>query len=82
MQGAAMVEQPESNMALLTHNELLSMPQTAALMRWIDSHDRPEATVYSTDDGTLTVCSALSDGTLIWEVIPNSLQAARDLLGY
>lgn len=58
--------------------------RTEDLIRWIDTHDRPRPTVINTD-GTLTVTSIESrDGVAheVQNVIPATLQAARDLLGY
>lgn len=69
----------------LTHNEMLAQPAIAHLMRWIDTHDRPEPTVDNMD-GTLTVASVCTDArgvvTIEHDLIPATMQAARDLLGY
>jgi hypothetical protein len=58
---------------------------TSNLIRWIDSHDRPEPTI-DNGDGTLTVFSEAitANGTLLIErdVISATMSAARDLLGY
>jgi hypothetical protein len=55
------------------------------LIAWIDSHDRPEATV-NNGDGTLTVASVCVDAagviTIAHDIIPATLEAARELLGY
>lgn len=72
-------------MAILTYNEVLEMPGLSNLMRWIDSHDRPAATLYDTDTGLLTVASIECRAGVAHEVadvIPATIQAARDLLGY
>ncbi|GJH22479.1 hypothetical protein CBA19CS22_38075 [Caballeronia novacaledonica] len=56
----------------------------ANLIAWIDSHDRPEATI-DNGDGTLTVstvCVANGASFIERDVIPATLAAARDLLGY
>jgi hypothetical protein len=61
----------------------------ANLIAWIDSHDRPESTV-DNGNGTLTVYSVELTWTLAGErdveivsnVIPATMAAARDLLGY
>lgn len=58
---------------------------TANLVNWIDSHDRPLPTTINSD-GTLTVFSvevnAEGKAKVISDVIPATLKAARDLLGY
>lgn len=58
---------------------------TETLIRWIDSHDRPEPTI-DNGDRTLTVASVLvtSCGVIHIErqVIPATTEAARHLLGY
>ena len=57
---------------------------TAALIRWIDSHNLPEPT-RDNGDGTLTVaCVATKDGVAFIEreKIPATRKAARDWLGY
>lgn len=72
-------------MALLTHNEMLHMPQIAALMRWIDSHDRPKPTCYNTETHLLHVYSvAVGNGwtDVYHDEINPTLQAARDVLEY
>ncbi len=54
------------------------------LMSWIDRHDRPEPTV-DNGDGTLTVASVYClDGVahVQRDVIPATMPAARELLGY
>lgn len=71
----------------LTHNDLLAdQPKIAALMRWIDSHDRPALTRFAVETGMLIVSSIELDGVggsrEIQETIPATLAAARDLLGY
>lgn len=70
----------------LTHNEMLSQPKVANLMRWIDSHDRPAMTLFDTASGELIVSSVSLDGIggsfEVQERIPATLAAARDLLGY
>lgn len=69
----------------LTHNEMLSQPKVANLMRWIDSHDRPSLTRFDVDTGMLIVSSIEIRGgiaTEVQETIPATLGAARDLLGY
>ena len=56
-----------------------------SLIAWIDGHDRPEPTV-DNGDGTLTVATTCvaGDGAVFIErdVIPATMSAARDLLGY
>jgi hypothetical protein len=62
---------------------------TKNLISWIDTHDRPSPTV-DNGDGTLTVHSVVAArdafgamyGEVIAEVIPATMSAARDLLGY
>jgi hypothetical protein len=57
---------------------------TANLIRFIDSHDRPSPTV-DNGDGTVTVSSIeCRDGVAseVRDVIPATMAAARDLLGY
>lgn len=57
---------------------------TSALIRFIDSHDRPTPTI-DNGDGTLTVSSIeCRDGIAgeVRDVIPATMSAARDLLGY
>ena len=59
---------------------------TAELARWIDSHYPPEPTEVNSD-GTLTVYVSYVDcntrcSWVAAEVIPATLAAARDLLGY
>ncbi|MGY6156651.1 hypothetical protein [Paraburkholderia graminis] len=57
---------------------------TANLVNWIDSHDRPLPTTINSD-GTLTVFSVeVTDGraNVVSDVIPANLKAARELLGY
>jgi hypothetical protein len=59
---------------------------TRRLMKWIDSHEpRPEPTI-DNKDGTLTVSTACvyPGGAIrtVTDVIPATMQAARDLLGY
>jgi hypothetical protein len=58
---------------------------TSRLITWIDSHDRPEPTI-DNGDGTVIVASEaiLAGGQLVVEreVIPATMSAARDLLGY
>ncbi|MEM5429377.1 hypothetical protein [Cupriavidus oxalaticus] len=71
--------------ATLTHNEMLSQPKVASLMRWIDSHDRPALTRFVVETGMLIVSSIeIVNGvaTEVAETIPATLAAARDLLGY
>lgn len=55
------------------------------LARWIDSHDRTVPTTINSD-GTLTVfsveISAEGKASVVSDVIPATLKAARDLLGY
>ncbi|MGF6440746.1 hypothetical protein [Paraburkholderia youngii] len=56
----------------------------ARLIRWIDEHDTRAPTVFN-GDGTLTVTgTVVCDGrtTVVHDVIPATLGAARDLLGY
>ncbi|QNB14283.1 hypothetical protein G5S35_22355 [Paraburkholderia tropica] len=58
---------------------------TQRLIAWIETHYTPEPTI-DNGDGTLTVASVVvdRDGKTFIEhdVIPATLQAARDLLGY
>ncbi|MFJ1253405.1 hypothetical protein [Cupriavidus sp. CuC1] len=57
---------------------------TQNLIRWIDTHDRPQATV-DNGDGTLTVSSVECRNGIahvVQDVIPATMAAARDLLGY
>jgi hypothetical protein len=58
---------------------------TANLVNWIDSHDRPLPTTINSD-GTLTVFSVEVDAdgknNIVSDVIPATLHAARDILGY
>lgn len=55
------------------------------LIAWIDSHDRPEPTI-DNGDGTLTVATSCVDASgrcfIEHDVIPATMSAARDLLGY
>ncbi|MFM0257121.1 hypothetical protein [Paraburkholderia sediminicola] len=55
------------------------------LARWIDTHDRPHPTLINSDR-TLTVFSVeidfLGNAHVISDVIPATLQDARNLLGY
>lgn len=56
----------------------------ARLIRWIDEHDTRAPTIFN-GDGTLTVTSTVvCEGRTAIEsdVIPATLRAARDLLGY
>ena len=56
----------------------------ARLIRWIDTHDTRAQTIYN-GDGTLTVASPVvvdSRLTVEHDVIPATISAARDLLGY
>lgn len=74
-------------MPTLTHNDLLAdQPKTAALMRWIDSHQLPASTRFVVETGQLIVICEEVDASgavrFVPEVIPATLAAARDLLGY
>ncbi|HGO6075295.1 TPA: hypothetical protein ACK3Q6_004487 [Burkholderia cepacia] len=55
------------------------------LIAWIESHDPPEPTIDNGDD-TLTVsCVSVAKGGQTFierEVIPATMKAARDWLGY
>jgi hypothetical protein len=55
------------------------------LVAWIDTHDTPLPTTINSD-GTLTVfsveVSAEGVANVVSDVIPATMQAARDLLGY
>ncbi|MFM0554782.1 hypothetical protein P0D69_28000 [Paraburkholderia sediminicola] len=54
------------------------------LVNWIDTHDRPLPTTIN-GDGTLTVFSVeVTDGhaNVVSDVIPATLNDARNLLGY
>ena len=60
--------------------------ETHRLIAWIDSHEpRPEPTI-DNKDGTVLVASesVAQDGVITIErdIIPATMQAARDLLGY
>lgn len=70
----------------LTHNEMLSQPKVANLMRWIDSHFLPVPTRFDVETGMLIVVSEAVDRngavSFVAESIPPTLAAARDLLGY
>ena len=60
-------------------------PARRRLVAWIDSHDRPQPTI-DNGDGTLTVASEYVDAagkvSIERAVIPATMSAARDLLGY
>lgn len=70
----------------LTHNEMLAQPTVANLMRWIDSHQLPASTRFVVETGQLIVVCEEVDASgavhFVPEVIPATLAAARDLLGY
>jgi len=54
------------------------------LANWIDTHDRPHPTLIN-EDGTLTVFSVeVCEGVahVVSDVIPATINDARDLLGY
>lgn len=59
--------------------------RVARLITWINDHDRPEPTLYN-GDGTLTVAMVTIDTSgrtfIERDVIPATMSAARDLLGY
>ncbi|WP_208459261.1 hypothetical protein [Paraburkholderia phenoliruptrix] len=59
--------------------------RVALLIEWINGHYPPEPTLFN-GDGTLTVATTVVDAggrTFIeHDVIPATLHAARDLLGY
>lgn len=59
--------------------------QLAALIKWIDAHLTAAPTI-DNGDGTLTVATPATDqdGNVYIErdIIPATLQAARNLLGY
>lgn len=59
--------------------------RVARLIEWINEHDRPEPTLFN-GDGTLTVATTAVDTSgrtfIEHDVIPATMRAARDLLGY
>lgn len=59
--------------------------RVARLIEWINEHDRPEPTLFN-GDGTLTVATTVIDAggrtSIEHDVIPATMCAARDLLGY
>lgn len=59
--------------------------RVAQLIEWINGHGCPERTVFN-GDGTLTVATTVVDmsrrTSIEHDVIPATMHAARDLLGY
>ena len=67
------------------HAAYRTAQRIAGLIEWINSHDRPEPTLFN-GDGTLTVATTAVDTSgrtfIERDVIPATMRAARDLLGY
>jgi hypothetical protein len=71
---------------VVSMNAIYDEERVRNLMTWIDSHQpRPEPTL-DNKDGTLTVatqCSSVEKGVFTErDVIPATMRAARELLGY